>query len=162
MTHESHKTRCSDSSFYDEICTLCGATDAGKWLSLPCPDAAPVPKPPTAEEAYEECVQVESHADPSWRHGCYMTEVYHRLDDNTFWKCVYRRSADGETDELREGYCVPEQVWPIEEMVLTKRWVTRSRRTDDAAQPPSGSTPSQTGSPAPGQAGSPSSDDPSA
>lgn len=26
--HPSHKTRFSDSSFYDEICTLCGATDA--------------------------------------------------------------------------------------------------------------------------------------
>lgn len=41
MTHPSHKTRISDSSIYDEICTLCGATDArgGNRLNEPCPKA---------------------------------------------------------------------------------------------------------------------------
>lgn len=39
-THPSHKTRISDSSLYDEVCTLCGATDASgdKRLSSPCPN----------------------------------------------------------------------------------------------------------------------------
>ena len=39
--HPSHKTRISmDASSYDEICTLCGATDRiGTWgnLRYPCP-----------------------------------------------------------------------------------------------------------------------------
>jgi hypothetical protein len=38
--HESHKTRISmDASSYDEICTVCGATDGlGTWgrLRYPC------------------------------------------------------------------------------------------------------------------------------
>jgi hypothetical protein len=36
MTHPTHKTRYSDSSFYDEVCTLCGATDSGELLKVPC------------------------------------------------------------------------------------------------------------------------------
>lgn len=38
--HPSHKTRFSDASSYDEICTVCGATDSlGSWgnLAKPCP-----------------------------------------------------------------------------------------------------------------------------
>lgn len=41
--HASHKTRFSDSSVYDEVCTLCGATDElGSFgeLSKPCPAAS--------------------------------------------------------------------------------------------------------------------------
>lgn len=38
--HPSHNTRFSDSSMYDEVCTLCGATDVtgGGWgrLAFPC------------------------------------------------------------------------------------------------------------------------------
>lgn len=44
--HPSHVTRSSDSSLYDERCTLCGATDhvPGGWgrLALPCPVAEPI------------------------------------------------------------------------------------------------------------------------
>ena len=41
--HPSHVTRISDASSFDEICTLCGATDQvpGGWgkLAHPCPKA---------------------------------------------------------------------------------------------------------------------------
>lgn len=39
MTHPTHQTRYSDSSMYDEVCTLCGATDArgSTKLDEPCP-----------------------------------------------------------------------------------------------------------------------------
>lgn len=39
MTHETHKTRYSDSSIYDEVCIYCGATDAigDRRLDQPCP-----------------------------------------------------------------------------------------------------------------------------
>lgn len=36
---KAHKTRYSDSSIYDEVCTLCGATDAMKPITGPCPKA---------------------------------------------------------------------------------------------------------------------------
>lgn len=42
--HPSHVTRISDASTFDEVCTLCGATDVvpGGWgrLAEPCPKAA--------------------------------------------------------------------------------------------------------------------------
>lgn len=39
VDHPSHVTRFSDSSFYDEVCVLCGATDAigSHALEKPCP-----------------------------------------------------------------------------------------------------------------------------
>jgi hypothetical protein len=45
--HPSHVTRSSDASTFDEICTLCGATDEvpGGWgkLAEPCPVAGDQP-----------------------------------------------------------------------------------------------------------------------
>ena len=40
-THDSHKTRYSDSSIYDEVCIYCGATDArgSDKLEKPCPNS---------------------------------------------------------------------------------------------------------------------------
>jgi len=39
--HESHETRVSDASSFDEICKLCGRTDISTggwgWLRIPCP-----------------------------------------------------------------------------------------------------------------------------
>ncbi len=41
IDHPSHKTRFSDSSFYDEVCVNCGATDGrgDDRLTKPCPTA---------------------------------------------------------------------------------------------------------------------------
>lgn len=42
MTHRTHETRFSDSSFYDEVCKLCGAHDGSRrgidQLEAPCKD----------------------------------------------------------------------------------------------------------------------------
>lgn len=35
---KGHRTRYSDSSFYDEVCVTCGATDAGTALNGTCPN----------------------------------------------------------------------------------------------------------------------------
>lgn len=43
MVHATHKTRFSDSSLYDEICTACGCTDSQKELENPCPKQIIVP-----------------------------------------------------------------------------------------------------------------------
>jgi hypothetical protein len=42
-----HITRYSDSSLYDEVCTLCGATDASGKLDQPCPSKVIDPDPKT-------------------------------------------------------------------------------------------------------------------
>jgi hypothetical protein len=45
-TRFGHETRYSDSSFYDEVCEKCGATDApGGGLKEPCPEEDSVERP---------------------------------------------------------------------------------------------------------------------
>ena len=62
---------------------------------------------PTCDELFEgrECdfKSVSREADDSWRHGAYVTQVFMRKSDNTFWSVSYRLSTDGEVNELREG-----------------------------------------------------------
>ncbi len=61
-------------------------------------------KPPTNEQMLEEdgvrCVSRET--DDSWRHGCRVTQVFHREADDTYWQAKYRLSTDGETHGLRD------------------------------------------------------------
>lgn len=72
---------------------------------------------PTCYDIWNEKLEkVSSTSDPSWRHGCYMEEVYKR-EDETYWSVGYRRSTDGETNELREGLATIFQVWPKSRMV---------------------------------------------
>ncbi len=60
-------------------------------------------------------------ADDSWRHGSYVTEVFRRESDSTFWKATYRLSTDGETNELREGLARIDQVEPYTVQVTKYR-----------------------------------------
>lgn len=73
-------------------------------------------KKPTCEELCEEdgFEQVHREADDSWRHGSYVTAVYKRASDGTYWEASYRLSTDGETNELREGLATITQVEPQE------------------------------------------------
>ena len=50
-----HKTRYSDSSIYDEVCTICGATDANgdDRLKYPCPGDAELSSRQAAERRVE-------------------------------------------------------------------------------------------------------------
>jgi hypothetical protein len=76
------------------------------------------------EPLFEE---IEETADPSWRHGCYMSTVYKRLEDNTFWNVKWKRSSDDEINTLRDEE-IPEsnisQVYPqkvTKTIYLTKK-----------------------------------------
>ncbi len=79
------------------------------------------PVPPTCEELLEatwgdsfDLKVVERNFDDDWRHGGTAREVFHRPADNTYWLATYRKSTDGETNELREGDALIAQVWPEE------------------------------------------------
>jgi hypothetical protein len=75
---------------------------------------------PTCQQIYDEDLgdPVYRKDDASWRHGAYVTEVYHRTDDDTYWKVSYRLSTDGETNELREGIAQIAEVVPVTKTVI--------------------------------------------
>lgn len=70
---------------------------------------------PTCEELFDEELElVQRSVDDSWRHGVYVTEVYKRESDLTYWKATYSQSTSGETNGLREGCAVITRVFPRE------------------------------------------------
>lgn len=102
-------------------------------------DSATLP-PVTAEDIKEgEFAEgfelMYSDADPSWRHGCYMSQVFKREADNTFWKVHYRRSADGETNELSEGMATVLQVFQHTETVTVYKETEASTSQQPDANP---------------------------
>lgn len=84
---------------------------------------------PTCEQAFNEELgeSVYRDDDPSWRHGNYVTEVFFRKSDNTYWQFDYRQSGDGEYNGLRENEAHITQVEPYEATVTYYRAV----KTDD-------------------------------
>ncbi len=73
---------------------------------------------PTCEQLMNEALEeIQSKPVDTWRHGSVMEDIFHRESDDTYWRAVYRRSADGETNELKEGYADITQVTPEQTMV---------------------------------------------
>jgi len=82
--------------------------------------------PPTCEEIRDDQLKsVDREVDNSWRHGCYINEVYYREADDTYWNVSYRLSTDGETYELREGSADISQVFPVTETVTITKYVSK-------------------------------------
>ena len=74
---------------------------------------------PTYKELWEEELEpVHRKDDASWRHGAYVTEVFHRIEDDTYWQADYTASTDGETNGLRQGDVTIKRVWPYREEVI--------------------------------------------
>lgn len=84
---------------------------------------------PTCEQLYEDdgVESVYRHTDDTWRHGSYVTEVFKRESDGTFWQAKYRLSTDGETNELREGLAEIAQVESFERTVVDYRPLTEAK-----------------------------------
>jgi len=80
---------------------------------------------PTCDQLFNEELgqPIYRDVDDSWRHGCYITEVYLRTSDQSYWRAKYRISDRG-AHELREGIAAIEQVEPYETTVTAYR-VTR-------------------------------------
>lgn len=82
-------------------------------------------KDPTHEDWFDEYLEsVQKDVDNSWRHGCYVYEVFHRDADDTYWAVNYKVSGDGETHTLREGLEKFTQVYPNEKVVTTVEYTT--------------------------------------
>jgi len=75
---------------------------------------------PTCEELFDEELgdPVHRKSDDGWRHGCHITEVYHREEDDTYWEATYSLSIDGETHGLREGMATIQQVRPESKTII--------------------------------------------
>lgn len=97
------------------------------WYEEPTPEPVKVETPPTHEELCESgygksvLKSVSRVVDNGWRHGCDITQVWHRSTDNTYWSASYRISTDGEINELRKGECGIVRVFPkrVETVVYT-------------------------------------------
>ena len=76
------------------------------------------------QEETDDFVQVHEKADLSWRHGCYMTTVFHRTADDTYWAADYQKSGDGEIHGLREGEFSITQVVP--KIVSITKYINKS------------------------------------
>lgn len=74
---------------------------------------------PTAQQLMDEdgVKTVLRTVDDGWRHGVDVVEVFHRASDDTYWRACYRRSTDGETNDLRDGEASIEQVKPVEKTI---------------------------------------------
>lgn len=102
-------------------------------MSLPLDN----PNPPAKEEMlWEEngIASVDKKLDDSWRHGNYVTEVFYRESDKTYWEASYRVSGDGETHELREGLHTVRRVYPRE--VIEKKTVFDHKPAEASAEEP--------------------------
>lgn len=78
--HASHKTRISDASSFDEICTLCGATDTrgSTELQEPCPQAPPSPPVVYGTVPRRWRKRVDKHPNGSgagYFYGCYFPKT---------------------------------------------------------------------------------------
>jgi len=75
---------------------------------------------PTHDELLDEdgLKRVQRETDDGWRHGCYVSEVFHRAVDDTYWLATYSLSTDGETHGLRDNQFSVTQVWPHEKTVI--------------------------------------------
>jgi hypothetical protein len=76
-------------------------------------------KKPTCEELLEIEDTVCRATDDSWRHGCRVSEVYHRASDGTYWEANYNLSTDGETHGLADGDAEITEVEPVQETVTS-------------------------------------------
>jgi hypothetical protein len=88
-------------------------------------------KPLTSEEIRDEDLDhVYREIDDSWRHGCYVYEVYHREEDDTYWGVSYERSGDGEWNGLREGTADVRQVWPVTETITVTKYISTNPKSE--------------------------------
>lgn len=67
--------------------------------------------------------EVDSHADPSWRHGCYMTDVFLHTETGKYYRASYQRSIDGEYNGIREGNAWVVEVTPVTKTVTVTEYV---------------------------------------
>jgi len=86
-------------------------------------------KPSCEDLFYEELELVQRSVDDSWRHGVYVTEVYKREEDMTYWRAKYAQSTSGETNGLREGRATITRVFPRE--VITVAYTEKESDGDD-------------------------------
>lgn len=78
---------------------------------------------PTQEDFLDEIglKSISREAIDKWRWGTVEREIFVRESDNTIWSVTYRISADGETNELREGEAHIVQVEPYEKTITDYR-----------------------------------------
>ena len=68
----------------------------------------------------DDFTEVDQTSDPTWRHGCYMTTVYHRLSDDTYWQVRWRRGDNDDYNSLRECEINDDDIMQVEPYEVVK------------------------------------------
>lgn len=106
MTHASHTTRYSDSSYYDEVCTRCGSTDApAGGLNKPCPKAADFKKP----ERFVYVIETMGELSISMIHD--LKQYTYRSPD------VFAARVTKADDQKIETICTPGLIQEVDDMI---------------------------------------------
>ena len=76
-------------------------------------------RPPSQEDLWnheevEGIRLVSSTLETISGRGVVVRKVFHREEDDTYWRAQYRVTLDYETDELREGRAEVDQVVPVQ------------------------------------------------
>lgn len=77
----------------------------------------------TFKELWEEdkLEQIEREVDDSWRHGCYVYEIY-KDETGKYFSVSYQLSTDGEYHGIRENDFDLYEVEPVKVIVETTEW----------------------------------------
>ncbi len=82
------------------------------------------PTPPTQQDLWEDRLEsVHRETDDQYRHGCYIYQVFHRKEDDTYWAVNYNLSTDGEENGLSDDDYTIEQVNRVETMEPVVKYV---------------------------------------
>ena len=86
--------------------------------------------PPTQKELWaahcedsEDIESVQINNDTSYRHGCYVTEVFFRKTDATFWRINYTVDGTGDHNSLRDEKASVDVGRVMPEIVKETRYV---------------------------------------
>ena len=75
-------------------------------------------------------ISVHRRSDDSYRHGSYVTEVFHRAEDNTYWQASYTNCPN--YNELYEGKAIVSQVYPYDKVVTIRKYTANKEEAEAA------------------------------
>ena len=68
----------------------------------------------------DDFTEVDQTSNPTWRHGCYMTTVYRRLSDETYWQVRWQQMDGDDYNSLRDCEITDSAITQVEPYEIVK------------------------------------------